>query len=50
LTYVGIALVLLFSALEKVDFVKDIQVAWSFPHASPSYMFVLWLSITIPTF
>ena len=50
LTYAGVAAVLVFSALEKVDFVKDIQVAWSFPHASPAYMFVLWLSITIPTF
>ena len=50
LTYAGAAAVLAFASLEKVDFVKDIQVAWSFPHACATYMFLLWLSITIPTF
>lgn len=48
-SYIGVAVILAFSALEKVDFVKDVQVAWAFPHASSHYAFLMWLSITLPT-
>ena len=50
LTYAGVAAVVAFSTLEKVDFLKDLQVAWAFPHASPAYAFLMWVSITVPTF
>ena len=50
LTYTTIIMVLGFSALEKVDFIKDIQVAWTFPHASATHAFLMWISITVPTF
>ena len=50
LTYPGVVAVLVFSSLEKVDFLKDLQVAWAFPHASQAYAFLMWVSITVPTF
>ena len=50
MTHVGIAVVLGFSLLEKVDFFKDISVAWSYPHSSATHAFLLWFSISLPVF
>ena len=50
LSLAGLTAVAVFSLLEKVDFVKDIQVAWAYPHASALHAFLMWFSISVPLF
>ena len=50
LTYFRIGSVVLFAVLEKVDFVKDLQVALTFPHATYVHAFLYWFSINLPFF
>ena len=48
LTYKRIVMISVMAVLEKVDFVKDIQVA-ALPHKNQTNAFLMWMSIYTPT-
>jgi len=50
LNYLKIVKIVVLAVIEKFDFIKDLQVAATFTHASKVHAFFYWMSINLPTF